>query len=181
MMACRRKLFAINPFFVLDHEKPYDAGIWYWGVLARAQYYRKLADLTGGQDRRVGRPCSPRRRRSESTRTTRADSPAGRSRRGMGREGLAALRRRRCRSTPRATSARRATRTSATSGIGWRRTCRRGSRGGRRVLRPGGGDRGVVVGQRPVLRPPPVPRGVRAAERDGLRRDGRALSRASGT
>jgi len=49
MMERRKELCAINPFFVLDNEKRYDAGIWYWGVLERAAYYRKLADLTGGK------------------------------------------------------------------------------------------------------------------------------------
>jgi hypothetical protein len=47
MMQRRKALYAINPFFMLDNEKRYDAGIWYWGVLERAAYYRKLADLTG--------------------------------------------------------------------------------------------------------------------------------------
>ncbi|HET6249266.1 MAG TPA: DUF4838 domain-containing protein [Tepidisphaeraceae bacterium] len=49
MMAVRKQLQAINPFFMLDNEKPYDAGIWYWGVVARGEYYRKLADMTGGK------------------------------------------------------------------------------------------------------------------------------------
>jgi hypothetical protein len=49
MMERRKDLFAINPFFVLDNEKRYDAGVWYWGILERAAYYRKLADLTGGK------------------------------------------------------------------------------------------------------------------------------------
>src|SRR6202035_3079519 len=49
MMARRKALFAINPFFVLDNEKRYDAGIWYWGILERAAYFRKLADLTSGK------------------------------------------------------------------------------------------------------------------------------------
>jgi hypothetical protein len=49
MMARRKELFAINPFFILDNEKRYDAGIWYWGILERAAYFRELADLTGGK------------------------------------------------------------------------------------------------------------------------------------
>lgn len=49
MMARRAELFAINPFFVLDNEKRYDAGIWYWGILERAAYFRELADLTSGK------------------------------------------------------------------------------------------------------------------------------------
>lgn len=48
MMALRKELTAISPFFVLDHEKPYDCGVWYWGVTARAEEHRKLAALGDG-------------------------------------------------------------------------------------------------------------------------------------
>lgn len=49
MMSLRKQLMDISPFFLLDHEKPYNAGIWYWGVIARGDYYRQLADLTNGK------------------------------------------------------------------------------------------------------------------------------------
>ncbi len=49
MMPLRRQLMDISPFFVLDHEKPYDCGIWYWGVTHRAKYYRQLDDLISGK------------------------------------------------------------------------------------------------------------------------------------
>jgi hypothetical protein len=48
MMLVRRALMAISPFFVLDNEERYNAGIFYWGVVERADYYRKLAAMTGG-------------------------------------------------------------------------------------------------------------------------------------
>ncbi len=49
MMPIRKQLMGISPFWVLDNEKPYDAGIWYWGVVARAAWYHKLADLANGK------------------------------------------------------------------------------------------------------------------------------------
>jgi hypothetical protein len=48
MMGLRKQLMDINPFFVLDHEKRYIAGIWYWGLAERGEHYRKLGDLTSG-------------------------------------------------------------------------------------------------------------------------------------
>lgn len=47
MMAVRKELMAISPFFVLDHEVPYTCGVWYWTITNRAEYYRKLAAMTG--------------------------------------------------------------------------------------------------------------------------------------
>lgn len=49
MMPIRKQLMDISPFWVLDNEKPYDAGVWYWGVNARAAWYHKLADLASGK------------------------------------------------------------------------------------------------------------------------------------
>lgn len=49
MMGLRRQMMQVNPFFALDHEKGNRSGIWYWGIIARAEYYRKLADLTNGK------------------------------------------------------------------------------------------------------------------------------------
>lgn len=49
MMAVRRQLFAISPYFCLDTEKGYEAGVSYWNVTQRAAYYRKLADFVGGK------------------------------------------------------------------------------------------------------------------------------------
>lgn len=47
MMAVRKQLMEISPFFVLDHEVPYTCGVWYWTITQRAQYYRMLAAMTG--------------------------------------------------------------------------------------------------------------------------------------
>jgi hypothetical protein len=33
---------------VLDHERPFESGIWYWGVNARRDYYRQLDQLQNG-------------------------------------------------------------------------------------------------------------------------------------
>lgn len=49
MMAVRAELHAINPFFIMPTEQGLESGIWYWGVTARAAYYRKLADATTGK------------------------------------------------------------------------------------------------------------------------------------
>jgi hypothetical protein len=49
MMEARRQLHAIDPFFVWSDEKGYHTGIWYWGVQAREEYYRSLADRTSGK------------------------------------------------------------------------------------------------------------------------------------
>jgi hypothetical protein len=49
MMSLRKQMMDVSPFFVLDHEKPFEGGVWYWGVVARGAYYRKLADLTSGK------------------------------------------------------------------------------------------------------------------------------------
>lgn len=53
MLALRRELKAIDPFLMTDSEKPEDGEYFYWGVGARRDYYRKLADLTGGKTGRL--------------------------------------------------------------------------------------------------------------------------------
>jgi hypothetical protein len=56
MMAIRKQLMAISPFFCLDYERDdkehpgYESGISYWGVVQRGKYYRKLAGLTDGTE-----------------------------------------------------------------------------------------------------------------------------------
>ncbi len=50
MMGVRRQLMEINPFLVLDHEERYHSGIFYWGVVERADWYRKLVAMTGGTE-----------------------------------------------------------------------------------------------------------------------------------
>jgi hypothetical protein len=49
MMACRKRLYSISPLYCLADEQRYDSGVWYWGALDRAAYYRKLADQTEGR------------------------------------------------------------------------------------------------------------------------------------
>lgn len=49
MMARRKDLHAISPFYCLENEKRYESGVYYWGVLERIDYYKKLADMTGGK------------------------------------------------------------------------------------------------------------------------------------
>ena len=174
MMECRRQLFAINPFFVLDNEKPYDAGIWYWGVQDRARYFRKLADLTGGQTGELiallPEEAAFRLDPNDEGRFARWQEPAKDTkdaRVAAFEDDDAFLRAGLC--EPGGIPVRRLCMVSAGSG---RAGAFRGKAGD--VLRAGGGDGRVAMGQRPLLRPPPVPRGVRAAERDGLRRDGGA-------
>jgi hypothetical protein len=49
MLARRRALHAISPFFFQpDDDKP-ESGFYYWGVVARKKYYQKLADRTSGK------------------------------------------------------------------------------------------------------------------------------------
>jgi hypothetical protein len=49
MMALRKQLHAINPFYIWFDETRYHSGIWYWGVLDRQKYYQSLADMTSGK------------------------------------------------------------------------------------------------------------------------------------
>jgi hypothetical protein len=49
MMELRKKLHAISPFYVWPDESNYRTGIVYWGVVARGQYFRSLADMTSGK------------------------------------------------------------------------------------------------------------------------------------
>jgi Domain of unknown function (DUF4838) len=53
MLALRRELKAINPFLMTDSESQNDQEYFYYGVTARAEYYDKLADLTGGKTGRL--------------------------------------------------------------------------------------------------------------------------------
>jgi hypothetical protein len=49
MLRVRQELHEISPFFIWPDEKGYHTGIWYWGVEARRDYYRSLADRTSGK------------------------------------------------------------------------------------------------------------------------------------
>jgi len=49
MMDVRKQLSAIDPFYLLDHEKRYHSGVYYWGVVERIDYYQKLADKLSGK------------------------------------------------------------------------------------------------------------------------------------
>jgi len=49
MMELRQQLNAINSFYIMPTEKGYETGVFYWGVTARADYDRKLADMTSGK------------------------------------------------------------------------------------------------------------------------------------
>jgi len=49
MMECRKELHAICPFYCLPDEQRYNSGVWYWAMLDRAAYYRKLAEMTSGK------------------------------------------------------------------------------------------------------------------------------------
>src|SRR5205823_3753761 len=53
MLALRKELKAIDPFLMTDSERQEDQEYFYWGVGKRAEYYRKLADLTGGKTGRL--------------------------------------------------------------------------------------------------------------------------------
>ena len=48
MLAIRKDLNAISPFFIKADEVGYDSGLWYWKIIDRVNYYRSLAaDMNG--------------------------------------------------------------------------------------------------------------------------------------
>ncbi|MBM3473324.1 MAG: DUF4838 domain-containing protein [Armatimonadetes bacterium] len=49
MMALRKELHAINPFYIWYDEERYHSGIWYWGVEDRKKWYLDLADRMSGK------------------------------------------------------------------------------------------------------------------------------------
>lgn len=50
MLAIRRDLHAIDPFYIWDDEDGYHTGVWYWKVSDRQRYYEGLRDLTSGKN-----------------------------------------------------------------------------------------------------------------------------------
>lgn len=49
MMELRRRLHAINPFYIWYDEERYHSGIWYWGVEDRKRWYLDLSDRISGK------------------------------------------------------------------------------------------------------------------------------------
>jgi hypothetical protein len=49
MLAQRRQLHALSSFYCMPDDKKADSGFYYWGINARRDYYRKLADRTTGK------------------------------------------------------------------------------------------------------------------------------------
>jgi len=49
MLRLREQLHEIDPFFIWPDEAGYHTGVWYWGVTARRDYYRSLADKMSGE------------------------------------------------------------------------------------------------------------------------------------
>jgi hypothetical protein len=49
MLAQRKQLHALSPFFFLPDDAKPESGFYYWGVVARKAYYQKLADQVGGK------------------------------------------------------------------------------------------------------------------------------------
>jgi len=49
MLALRKELHAICPFFIWPDEKGYHTGVWYWTITDRRNYYQSLADKVSGK------------------------------------------------------------------------------------------------------------------------------------
>jgi len=47
MLAQRKQLHDLSPFYCMPDDKKTESGFYYWGLNARRDYYQKLADLTG--------------------------------------------------------------------------------------------------------------------------------------
>ena len=159
MLKQREPLFAMDrAFFDINPKTGESNGYYYWGTVARRDYYKKLADLTTGKTGDMiavlpeQGPLRPRpARRGPFRRLVRAGTSTTRAGRRC---------RPRSRSTSTATATPRATLTWAPSGIAWRSRCRRRPRAGKSSSAPGRRERGVGVGQRQVRRPSRVPRGL---------------------
>ena len=48
MLAQRKQLHDLSPFYCLPDDKKSESGFYYWGLNARRDYYQKLADMTTG-------------------------------------------------------------------------------------------------------------------------------------
>jgi hypothetical protein len=49
MLAQRKQLHALSPFYCMPDDKKADSGFYYWGLNARRDYYHKLAQRTTGK------------------------------------------------------------------------------------------------------------------------------------
>lgn len=49
MLALRKPLHEISPFFIWPDEQGYHTGVWYWTIADRRKYYQSLADKTAGK------------------------------------------------------------------------------------------------------------------------------------
>jgi hypothetical protein len=49
MLALRKPLHDINPFFIWPDEQGYHTGVWYWTITDRRKYYQSLVDKTTGK------------------------------------------------------------------------------------------------------------------------------------
>lgn len=49
MLAVRKELHQIDPFYIWDDENGYHTGIWYWGAEARQKFYQEQADRLSGK------------------------------------------------------------------------------------------------------------------------------------
>ena len=51
MLECRKRLAGISPFFCTpdDAGNRLESGFYYWGLVARKEYYQKLADRLSGK------------------------------------------------------------------------------------------------------------------------------------
>jgi len=48
MLAIRKELHAIDPFFIWPDENGYHTGVWYWTITDRRKFYQSLADKVSG-------------------------------------------------------------------------------------------------------------------------------------
>lgn len=49
MLAIRKELHAVNPFFIMPDENGYHTGVWYWKIADRRDFYRSLSDKISGK------------------------------------------------------------------------------------------------------------------------------------
>jgi len=49
MLALRKQLHAIDPFFIMPDENGYHTGVWYWKITDRRDFYQSLSDKISGK------------------------------------------------------------------------------------------------------------------------------------
>lgn len=49
MLALRRELHAIDPFFIWPDEQGYHTGVWYWTITDRRKFYQSLSEKVSGK------------------------------------------------------------------------------------------------------------------------------------